>query len=126
MAGESELSCEQTESFRWWFLPSWLGLDAPCVVLTWTWAVSENSEPVLSFRPAAAMFLVVWSIYLLDRLIDVARCSDWQRTTGRLRFGRRYRLLFAGCLSLCLIGIVALLIAGLPADVIRRAAYVAI
>ena len=70
MAGEVGLSGEQAASFRWWYLPSWLGLDAPSVVLTWTWAVSRNSEAVLLFRPAAAMFLTVWSIYLLDRLID--------------------------------------------------------
>jgi hypothetical protein len=126
MVGETEFSCGQRGSFRWWFLPSLLGLDAPSVVLTWTWAISWNSKLVLSFRPAAAMFLVVWSIYLLDRLIDVARCSDWQQATGRLRFGRRYRSLFLVCFSLCMIGIVALLTAGLPADVLRRAAYVAL
>src|SRR6266571_3288061 len=103
MVGENEHSGAQTEAFRWWYLPSWLGLDAPCVVLTWTWAISQNSEAVLSIRPAAAMFLVVWSIYLLDRLIDVARCNDWQQATGRLRFGRRYRPLFLACLSGCVI-----------------------
>jgi hypothetical protein len=126
MVGETRYSCEQTESLRWWFLPSWLGLDAPSVVLTWTWAISRNSDAVLLFRPAAAMFLVVWSIYLLDRLIDVARCSNWQQATGRLRFGRRYRSLFLACFSLCIVGIVALQLAGLPADVMRRATYVAL
>ena len=126
MASETGFSCEQTESFRWWFLPSWLGLDAPCVVLTWTWAISQNLGSVLSFRPAAAMFLVVWSIYLLDRLIDVARCNDWQQATGRLRFGRRYRRWFLAGFGLCIAGIIALLWAGLPADVIQRAAYVAL
>src|SRR5947207_1511624 len=109
MVGEREHFCAPTESFRWWYLPSWLGLDAPCVVLTWTWAINRNSESVLAFHPAAAMFLVVWSIYLLDRLIDVARCSDWQSATGRLRFGRRYRPLFLACFALCILGIVALL-----------------
>lgn len=126
MAGGTEPSSDQSGSFRWWYLPSWLGLDAPSVVLTWTWAVSRNFESILQFRPAAAMFLVVWSIYLLDRLIDVARCSDWQQTTGRLRFGRQYRPLFLACFGVCMIGIVAFLIAGLPTDVIRRAAYVAL
>jgi hypothetical protein len=124
MVGETGFSCEQSQSLRWWFLPSWLGLDAPSVVLMWTWAISRNSDSVLSVRPAVAMFLVVWSIYLLDRLIDVARCRDWQKATGRLRFGRRSRSLFMTCFSLCVIGIVALLVAGLPADVMRRATYV--
>src|SRR5580704_4036825 len=126
MAGELGSSTARTESFRWWFLPSWLGLDAPCVVLTWTWAIGRNFEIWPSFRPAAAMFLFVWSIYLLDRLIDVARCSNWQQATGRLHFGRRYQPLFRGCLCFCFIGIAALLLLGLPEDLIRRALCVAI
>ncbi|MGL4549635.1 MAG: hypothetical protein ACRC33_00495 [Gemmataceae bacterium] len=111
--------------FRWWFLPSWLGLDAPCVVTTWTWAISRSTGLPLSVRPAAAMFLVVWSIYLSDRLIDVARCRDWERATGRLRFGRRFRPLFVACLAGCTAGIAGLLWLGLPGKVVERAALVA-
>lgn len=116
----------RTQPFRWWFLPSWLGLDAPCVVLTWTWATSKAANTPLPIRPAAALFLVVWSIYLSDRLLDVARCRDWTRATGRLRFGRDWRALFWTCLGGCLAGILALLVAGLPADVLWRAAAVAL
>ena len=126
MAGELLLSREPTTTFRWWFLPSWLGLDAPSVVSTWTWAVSRTTDSPLSFRCVAALFLTVWSIYLLDRLIDVAGCHDWQQATGRLRFGRRYRNLFLACFSLCICGIGTLLWTGLPAEVIRRATYVAL
>ena len=123
MAGE--ISLAPAQPFRWWFLLSWMGLDAPCVVLTWTWAISKESGAHLSFRAATALFLVVWSIYLLDRLIDVGRCCDWQQATGRLRFGRRYQSLFLACLA-WRIGIFALLLAGVPADVTRRAMYVAL
>ncbi len=114
------------EPFRWWFLPSWLGLDAPCVVLTWTWAISRASDVALPICPAAALFLVVWLIYLADRLIDVAGCRDWTGATGRLRFGRDWRALFYACLGSCLVGILALLAAGLPANVLWRAAAVAL
>lgn len=31
----------EAEEFQWWFVPSWMGLDAPCVVSTWTWAVGR-------------------------------------------------------------------------------------
>jgi len=116
----------QSAPFRWWFLLSWLGLDAPCVVLTWTWATSRAAGVTLPARPAAALFLVVWFIYLGDRLIDVASCRDWSQATGRLRFGRDFRLLFWVCLGLCLAGISSILWAGVPADVIRRAAWVAV
>jgi len=124
MSAEPARIESRPEQFRWWFLPSWLGLDAPCVVLTWTWATSRASEMALPVRPAAAMFFVVWSIYLSDRLIDVARCQDWNRATGRLRFGRDWRPLFWACLGLCIAGILATLWTGLPAEVLWRAAAV--
>lgn len=72
------------------------------------------------------MFLFVWSIYLLDRVIDVSRCSDWQQATGRLRFGRRHLPLFFACSSLSILGIAALVSAGLPTDLIFRAALVGV
>ena len=124
MSVEPTMIENRKEPFAWWFLPSWLGLDAPCVVLTWTWATSRSSEAALPIRPAAALFLVVWFIYLSDRLIDVTRCRDWTRATGRLRFGRDWRPLFWTCLGFCIAGILAILGAGLPAEVLWRAAAV--
>jgi hypothetical protein len=125
MIGERCIDDNRMEPFRWWFLPSWLGLDAPCVVSTWTWATSLASGVEMSFRPAAAMFLVVWLIYLTDRLIDVKHCRDWKKATGRLRFGRTYRSLFLTCFSCCIAGILWLLWSGLPSEVMQRAAVVA-
>jgi len=124
MSAEQAMTEHVAESFRWWFVPSWLGLDAPCVVLTWTWATCRSSDAALPIRPAAALFLVVWSIYLTDRLIDVAHCRDWSHATGRLRFGREWRPLFWACLSFCITGILAILWVGLPAEVLGRAAAV--
>lgn len=122
---ETAIGGARSEPFRWWFLPSWLGLDAPCVVSTWTWATARASGTPLQTRSAVAMFLVVWFIYLSDRLIDVARCRDWAQATGRLKFGRDYRRLFLLCLGGCLGGIAWLLRDGLPTEVIERAAFVA-
>lgn len=124
MLVEPAMTERPANPFRWWFLPSWLGLDAPCVVTTWTWAITRSSDAVLSMRPAAALFLVVWSIYLIDRLIDVARCRDWKHATGRLRFGRDWQPLFWACLGFCTAGILAILWAGLPVEVLKRAAAV--
>lgn len=111
--------------FRWWFLPSWLGLDAPCVVSTWTWAISWSTGAPLPPRAAVAMFLVVWSIYLFDRLVDVARCRDWDHATGRLEFGRRYRPLFVECLVGCVAGLAFVAWLGLPPEILQRAIFVA-
>lgn len=123
---EARTTADVSESFRWWFLPSWLGLDAPCVVLTWTWAISQATGTPLPIRPAVALFLVVWFIYLSDRLIDAARCSDWTAATGRLRFGRDSRPLFVASLCVCVAGICLVWGQGLPWGVIERAAVVAL
>lgn len=125
MSAERAVDENRGEPFRWWFLPSWLGLDAPCVVSTWTWVTSRASGVALPNRAVAAMFLVVWFIYLSDRLIDVARCRDWTNATGRMRFGRAYRPLFLACLGGCGAGIAGLMWAGLPTEVIERAVVVA-
>src|SRR5947208_15575564 len=126
MLGQAAISDPRGEPFRWWFLPSWMGLDAPCVVTTWTWAVSRATGEAMPARPAIAMFLVVWFIYLSDRLIDVARCKDWTTATGRLRFGRDWRLLLCVCLGFCGIAVTAVVWAGLPAEVVLRGAIVAV
>jgi len=76
---------------RWWFYPSWLGLDAPFVVTTWTIAISlangERVEPV----SIIALWSTVWLIYLGDRLYDVAHCRDWSHAPGRMAFGKTRR-----------------------------------
>ena len=109
---------------RWWCLPSWLGLDAPCVVSTWTWAISRSTGQSIHARALAALFVTVWAIYLLDRLVDVRRCRDWEHTSERMRFGRRWRPLFVVCLVCCGLTLAGLLAAGLPRSVVARGVVV--
>lgn len=125
MRSEQTLHQGRTDRWRWWLTPSWMGLDAPCVVSTWTWATSRELDVTFPIRPVAAMFLVVWFIYLLDRCIDVTGCKDWTQATGRLRFGRDYRPLFLVCLGFCFVGILGVLWLGLPRPVMERACLVA-
>lgn len=124
LAADRNIDC--SSRWHWWYTPSWLGLDAPCVVSTWTWATSRTLGVEFPLRPVAAMFLVVWCIYLLDRCIDVASCKDWDQATGRLRFGRDYRFLFLTCLSFCFLGILGVLWFGLPRPVLERALLVGV
>lgn len=126
MSSEQTLAERRVDRWHWWFAPSWLGLDAPCVVSTWTWATSRALDVTLPLRPVVALFLIVWCIYLLDRCIDVASCKDWTQATGRLRFGRNYRSLFLACLSFCFLGILVVLAFGLPRPVMERALLVGI
>lgn len=49
-----------------------LCLDAPLIALGWSLLLGTSSAAAPSSR-SIALFLVVWSIYLADRLLDVAR-----------------------------------------------------
>lgn len=111
---------------RWWWLPGWLGLDSPFVIATWTWAVSRTLEQSVAWQVYAAQFLACWSVYLADRLIDVARCRDWSRVNGRLEFGRRYRLLFKVLLVMNGLLLAALLISGSVSEIATRGMVVGI
>jgi hypothetical protein len=123
-------SPERSTRFPWWQLPTFLGIDAPCVVLTWTWAVSRTTTTAeglqLHVKPATAMFLVVWLIYLLDRMIDVARCQESSLASGRLKFARRYPFVYYGSMGICCVGVAMLIGLGLPREVLFRGGLVAI
>lgn len=119
------MSASSTDNFRWWFLPSWLGLDAPCVVTTWCLAVATSASLPVSSTALAALFLTVWAIYLTDRLIDVARCQHWRNVSGRMAFGRQFRWMFFTCLAICSAALVAVLLMGLTSEVVLRGLLVA-
>ncbi|MEM1296149.1 MAG: hypothetical protein AAGH89_12350 [Verrucomicrobiota bacterium] len=109
----------------WWWLPSWLGLDSPFVITTWTVAVSRTLGTPLGWEVYAAQFFACWSVYLADRLIDVRRCRDWSRVNGRLEFGRRVQRLLRVFLGFNGIVLAGLLISGTVSEVAVRGLAVA-
>jgi hypothetical protein len=98
---------------------NWLGLDSPAVALAWTWAAGRSTGQELPGPIALGFFLFVWSIYLGDRLIDVARCPDWTSVPTRLRFGRQHVAWLRIAVILSLSGTV-ILAWSLPGDVLGR------
>ncbi len=58
----------------WWLLPNLLSLDAPLVAVVWMWVLAKSMRVV--YVESYAYWLVaaaVWSIYVLDRLLDMYR-----------------------------------------------------
>lgn len=120
------MTAQPGDQVRWWYLPSWLGLDAPFVATTWTVAIALSAGE--SVRPAVALALwsTVWLIYLADRLYDVASCRDWTQAPGRMAFGRDYRWLLIAATSVPAIIITIVVHGGyLPRQVFQRGAGVA-
>ena len=82
-------------------LAAWhlLSLDAPTVAALWTWFIARVSGVALNWRSPAAMFLAVWMLYALDRLLDGRGigASDLER---RHVFHQQHRRLFTAFLFL--------------------------
>lgn len=58
----------------WWLLPNLLSLDAPIVAVVWMWIFSKSMRVI--YVETYSYWLVagaVWSIYVLDRILDVWR-----------------------------------------------------
>jgi len=58
----------------WWLLPNLLSLDAPLVAVVWMWILAKSMR--VMYVDSYSYWLVagaVWSIYVLDRVMDVWR-----------------------------------------------------
>lgn len=68
-----------------WLWPNLLSLDAPIVALVWFYMFQRIWLQYLSWGYSVALFLVVWGIYILDRIIDVKMLAP-----GDPRLGPRH------------------------------------
>jgi hypothetical protein len=72
----------------WWNLVS---ADAPAVAIAWAALFARSRGVVLPFSHLAALALVVWLIYLMDRILDALRASDARLLKERHLFSARHR-----------------------------------
>ncbi len=84
------------ERIPWWLWPSLLSLDAPMVALAWLYMFASAWQVTYLPWPAyAALGLAVWSVYVVDRLIDGRLRAQDDPLLGRQHeFHRRHRTLF--------------------------------
>jgi len=89
-----------------------LSLDAPTVAALWTWFVARASHVGLPLASPAAMALAVWTLYVIDRLLD-ARLLDRAGPRGELEarhlFHHRHRRAFLLGIAVAAIALAALL-----------------
>ena len=100
----------------WWLYPNLLSLDAPVVALAWLHVFAESWR--LGYHPWYAyvsLGLVVWSIYIFDRLLDVSMMSATpEKLEPRHQFHQRHRKILIVLLCLAILGAVFLLVTELP------------
>jgi hypothetical protein len=82
------MELESERSVPFWLWPNLLSLDAPLVAVLWQGFLAQRFS--IPLRPAAriALFLTVWAIYLLDRLLD-ARKPPTRLEPARHRYYRQ-------------------------------------
>lgn len=72
----------------WWNI---LSLDAPAVAIVWALLFSRASHVEVPSAAIAVLALVVWVIYLADRLLDGFSVADKRLLKERHRFCQRHR-----------------------------------
>lgn len=64
----------EKERAPWWLWPNLLSIDAPLVAVAWAWMFAKAWGVVsVPWQLWVALGLMVWVIYVLDRIIDVRR-----------------------------------------------------
>lgn len=80
-----------------WLIPNLLSLDAPLVAVAWLYIFAKNWR--VDYHPWEAyvsLGLVVWVIYVADRLLDVSILGAGSgKLEARHEFHRRHRKFFA-------------------------------
>jgi hypothetical protein len=75
-----------------WLVPNLLSLDAPLVAVIWMWILAKSMRVV--YVDTHAYWLLagaVWSIYVLDRILDVKRYQGpVEEMSTRHRFHWKY------------------------------------
>ncbi|MFT5633762.1 MAG: hypothetical protein ACI9SQ_001485 [Rubritalea sp.] len=75
-----------------WLLPNLLSLDAPLVAVVWMWILAKSMRVVYVDNHAYWLLAgAVWSIYVLDRILDVRRDQGpVEEMSARHRFHWKY------------------------------------
>ena len=100
----------------WWLYPNLLSLDAPLVSVAWLYVFAQAWR--LGYHPwyaYVALGLVVWSIYIFDRLLDVSMMSATpEKLEPRHRFHAKHRNWLIVLLFVAMSGASYLLVMELP------------
>lgn len=110
---------------HFWHLAS---LDAPTVAVTWAWAFTWSAHVRFPLWAASALALIVWTIYIADRLLD-ARATFCKRGNHALRdrhhFHWRHRHILVPLAALAATTAATLVFLQLPPHSIRPDSVVA-
>lgn len=115
------MSAPHSERKPLWLYPNLLSLDAPLVALAWLYVFSQSWRLYIPWSAYAALGLVVWAIYAMDRLLDsVLLREDSPALEPRHHFHHRHQRRFRIGIALALGGAAALLFTSLPMALLKH------
>jgi hypothetical protein len=106
-----------------WLYPNLLSLDAPLVSVAWMHVFAETwGVRFIPWQAYVALGLVVWMIYVTDRIIDAALPGqDGEGLSARHEFHRRHRKWFFIGLMAAVVVVPFLVFSSLPIMIINFA-----
>lgn len=121
--GPQVVSAEQRKPI--WLYPNLLSLDAPLVAVAWLYVFAETWRVV--YLPSTAFIslaLVVWFIYVADRLLDAsAETGGSTRLEARHVFHRKYRKVFRALAAGAALVALLLVVTGLATKIYGYAVF---
>jgi hypothetical protein len=107
-----------------WLFPNLLSLDAPLVAVAWLYIFAKTWR--VDYLPTAAyisLALVVWVIYVTDRLLDSSlRDGSAGKQEARHEFHRKYNRAFRRLAILAGIGAAVMVVGNLPVRIYENCA----
>lgn len=78
----------------WWLWPNVLSLDAPLVAVLWQAALAKAHKVAIMPALHITLFIAVWLIYMVDRVLDGFSMKHSPRVSARHAFYQRNRWLY--------------------------------
>lgn len=101
-----------------WLIPNLLSLDAPLVSVAWLYIFAKTWRvDYLPWEAYVALGLVVWVIYVTDRLLDGTMQGGQGRFQARHEFHRKHSIAFRLAAFVAGLTAVLLVIFGLPVTI---------
>ncbi len=97
-----------------WLYPNLLSLDAPLVALSWLYVFAVTWRLYVPWETYATLGLVVWVIYVADRLLDVSLAGPSARLEVRHRFHNKHRKFFRIAASVAFVMALVLMVTRMP------------
>ena len=106
-------------SYPIWLWPNLIGLDAPCIAIVWQKLFADSFNIKLPLSNYFTLFLVVWFIYSVDRLMDSKSLGSKETAALRHRFYFKYFRIMLVITVICFVCVGYLCLAVIPFEMLK-------